>query len=78
MGHFSGYFEGAWTFLTPLKISLDMAHKVICPQKKNNLPHFQNQRYIYSKFTLKDESAAVYNSKISKPPMGNLEFSNLS
>jgi hypothetical protein len=51
MGHFSGYFEGASTFLTPklsmrdgqfrgrksvgpLKISLEMAHKVICPQQK--------------------------------------------
>jgi hypothetical protein len=47
MGHFSGYFEGASTFLTPklsraqgqkslgpLKISLEMAHKVICPPKK--------------------------------------------
>jgi hypothetical protein len=31
----------------PLKISLKMAHKVICPQK-NNLPHFQNQEYINS------------------------------
>jgi hypothetical protein len=30
----------------PLKISLEMAHKVICPPKKNNIPHFQNQRYI--------------------------------
>jgi hypothetical protein len=56
MGHFSGYFEGASTFLTPkfslaacardnlerpkslgpLKISLEMAHKVICPQKKKS------------------------------------------
>jgi hypothetical protein len=34
--------------LGPLKISLGMAHKVICPQKKNNIPHFQNQRYINS------------------------------
>jgi hypothetical protein len=41
MGHFSGYFEGASTFLTPklkslgpLKISLEMAQKAICPQKK--------------------------------------------
>jgi hypothetical protein len=33
MGHFSGYLEGASTFLTPLKISLEMAHKVIFPQK---------------------------------------------
>jgi hypothetical protein len=47
MGHFSGYFKGASTFLTP-KLSLEMAHKVICPQKKINLPHFQNQRYINS------------------------------
>jgi hypothetical protein len=59
MGHFEGYFEGAKTrdnlegqkSLGPLKISLEMSHKVICPQKKN-LPHFQNQRYInsYMKF----------------------------
>jgi hypothetical protein len=47
MSHFSGHFEGASTFLTPklslasgqkslgpLKISLEMAHKVIVPQKK--------------------------------------------
>jgi hypothetical protein len=49
MSHFSGYFEGASTFLTPfcardnlrgqkslgpLKMSLEMAHKVIVPQKK--------------------------------------------
>jgi hypothetical protein len=45
VGHFSGYFEGASTFLTPklsrahqkslgpLKISLEIAHKVISPQK---------------------------------------------
>ena len=33
MGHFSGYFKGASTFLTP-KLSLEMAHKVIVPQKK--------------------------------------------
>ena len=25
-----------------------MAHYVVCPQKKNNLPHFQNQRCINS------------------------------
>jgi hypothetical protein len=31
----------------PLKISLEMAHKVICPQKINLL-HFKNQRYINS------------------------------
>jgi hypothetical protein len=53
MGHFSGYFEGASTFLTPkfmsqkslgpLEISLEMAHYVVCPQK-DNIPHFQNQR----------------------------------
>jgi hypothetical protein len=67
MGHFSGYFEGASTFLTPklplaarsgqfrgqkslgpLEISLEMAHYVVCPQKKINIPHFQNQRCINS------------------------------
>jgi hypothetical protein len=30
----------------PLKISRKMAHKVICPKTKNNLPNFQNQRCI--------------------------------
>ncbi len=36
--------------LGPLKISLEMAHKVHCnlPATKNNLPHFQIQRYINS------------------------------
>jgi hypothetical protein len=43
MGHFSGFFEGASTFLTqfrgqkslgPLEISLEKAHYVVCPQKK--------------------------------------------
>ncbi len=43
--YFMGYFEEASTFLTPQNISGEMANKVICPQK-NNLPHFQNQRYI--------------------------------
>jgi hypothetical protein len=47
MGHFSGYFERAKTFLTP-KLSLEMAQYVVCPQKKNNIPHFQNQRCINS------------------------------
>jgi hypothetical protein len=40
MSHFSGHFEGASTFLTPkkslgpLKMSLELAHKVIVPQQK--------------------------------------------
>ncbi len=42
-----GQFRGQKS-LGPLKISLEMAHKVICPQTTNNLPHFQNQRYINS------------------------------
>jgi hypothetical protein len=55
MGYFKGYFEGAKTFLTPklsraqpgpLRISREMAHKVVCPKTKNNIPNFQNQRYI--------------------------------
>jgi hypothetical protein len=72
MGNFSGYFEGASTFLKPklsrpqqgqlffrgqkslgpLKISLEMAHKVICWQNKNHVPHFQNQRFINSYYIL--------------------------
>jgi hypothetical protein len=47
MSHFSGHFEGASTFLTP-KLSLEMAHKVIVPQKKNYVPQFLKQRDINS------------------------------
>ena len=52
MSHFSGHFEGALTFLTPkfkgskkswpLKMSLEMAHKVIVPQKKIRSQSFLN------------------------------------
>ncbi len=55
MSHFSGHFEGASTFLTPklslvgpLKMSLEMAHKVIVPPKKNYIPQFLKQRDINS------------------------------
>ncbi len=57
MSHFSGHFEGASTFLTPkggqkslgpLKMSLEMAHKVILPPKKNYIPQFLKQRDINS------------------------------
>ena len=62
MSHFSGHFEGASTFLTPklsfalrgqkslgpLKMSLEMAHKVIVPRKKNYIPQFLKQRDINS------------------------------
>ncbi len=43
----SGQYRGHKKSLGPLKISHEMDHKVICPQK-NNIPHFQNQRYINS------------------------------
>ncbi len=45
--------------LGPLKISLEMAHKEIC-HKKNNLPHFQNQRYINSYYSLVFYSALLH------------------
>ncbi len=62
MSHFSGHFEGASTFLTPklsdflrgqkslgpLKMSLEMAHKVVLPPKKNYIPQFLKQRDINS------------------------------
>jgi hypothetical protein len=62
MGHFSGYFERASTSLHsgqfrgrkslgPLEISLEMAHYVVCPQKKK-YPPFQNQRCLNSYNTL--------------------------
>jgi hypothetical protein len=34
-------------FFDPLKISIEMANKIICPPK-NNIQHFQNQWYISS------------------------------
>jgi len=43
----SGQFRGQKS-LGPLEISLEKAHYVVCPQKKNNIPHFQNQRCINS------------------------------
>ncbi len=48
MSHFEGHFEGAKTFLRgqkslgPLKMSLEMAHKVIVPQKKIMSQSFLN------------------------------------
>ena len=49
MIHFSGQFEGASTFLTP-KLSLEMANKVIVPQKKHYVPQFLKQGDIISYF----------------------------
>jgi hypothetical protein len=43
----SGQFRGQKS-RGPLDISREMAHYVVCPQKKNNVPHFQNQRCINS------------------------------
>ncbi len=60
LSHFSGHFEGASTFLRardnlrgqkslgPLKMSLEMAQKVIVPQKNNYVPQFLKQRDINS------------------------------
>jgi hypothetical protein len=45
MSHFSGHFEGA-------KMSLDMAHKVILPPKKNYIPQFLKQRNINSYYVM--------------------------
>ncbi len=42
-----GQFRGQKS-LGPLEISLEKAHYVVCPQKKNNIPHFQNQQCINS------------------------------
>ncbi len=44
LSHFSGHFEGAST----LKMSLEMAQKVIVPQKKDYVPQFLKQRDINS------------------------------
>ena len=46
MSHFLGHFEGASTFLT-----LEMAHKVIVPPKKNYIPQFLKQRDINSYYS---------------------------
>ena len=42
-----GQFRGQ-KGLGPLKKSLELSHYEFCPLKKNNLPHFPNQRYINS------------------------------
>ena len=54
MSHFKGHFEGAKTRCArdnlrgqkgrgPLKMSREMAHKVIVPTKKNYVPKFLKQ-----------------------------------
>jgi hypothetical protein len=43
----SGQFRGQ-KGLGPLEKSLELSHYEFCPLKKNNLPHFPNQRYINS------------------------------
>ncbi len=43
----SGQFRGQ-KGLGPLEKSLELSHYELCPLKKNNLPHFPNQRYINS------------------------------
>jgi hypothetical protein len=48
MSHFSGQFKGQKS-LGPLKMSLEMAHKVIVPQK-NYVPQFLKQQDINSYF----------------------------
>ncbi len=45
MGHFKGYFEGAKKSRPPQNIPRN-GPEVIFPKTKNNLPNFQNQRYV--------------------------------
>ena len=45
MSYFSGQFRGQKS-LGPLKMSLEMAHKVSVPQKKKYVAQFLKQRYI--------------------------------
>jgi hypothetical protein len=66
LSHFSGHFEGASTFLTPklrsqksfgpLKISLEMAQKVIVPQKKTMSRSFLNSGTLIVISTLLDRA----------------------
>jgi hypothetical protein len=35
-----------WKSWGSLKISREIAHKLICPKTKNNIPNFQNQQFI--------------------------------
>ena len=58
----SGQFRGQKS-LGPLKMSLEMAHKVIVPQKKNYVPQFLKQWYINS-----------YYMSPSHPPSANKDF----
>jgi hypothetical protein len=45
MGHSRDISRGL-DFFDPLERSLEMAHYVVFARKKNNVPHFQNQRCI--------------------------------
>ncbi len=45
--------------LGPLKMPLEMAHKVIVPQKKNYVPQFLKQRDINS-YTVQQKSTLQY------------------
>ncbi len=47
----------------PLKISREMAHKVICPKTKNYLPNFQNQLYIGNFMSHCDQVPTTLNLK---------------
>ncbi len=47
MSHFSGHFRGQKS-RGPLKMSLEMGHKVIVPTKKNYVPQFLKQQDINS------------------------------
>jgi hypothetical protein len=84
MSHFSGHFEGASTFLTPklslaalgtslgpLKMSLEMAHKVIVLQKKIMSRSFLNSE------TLKVRTVSILfdllSSKKVAPPLIRVE-----
>ncbi len=66
-GPFQGIFWGGQDFFdplncaerSPLKIARKMAHKVICPKTKNNLPNFQNQRCIGIFISLCDQLPSI-------------------
>jgi hypothetical protein len=47
------------TFLTPLKMSLEMAHQVIVPQKKNYVPKFLKQRDIGNFMSFRNHGPSI-------------------
>ena len=65
MSYFSGQFRGQKS-LGPLKMSLEMAHKVSVPQKKNMSPSFLNSGTLIVNISLKPWFKQIYINPLLK------------